>query len=116
MIELVWLIPLFPFLGFLFNGLIGRWLNLDKRIVSLVACSALGFAFLFSILVFFSLLKLSPEARAVVPDKVLFDWIVSGDLKTVIGYKIDPLSIIMALVGSGGSFFIPVYSVGYMRD
>ncbi len=116
MIELVWLIPLFPALGFLFNGLIGRWLNLDKRIISLVACSALGLSFLFSILVFFSLLKLPPEARAVVPDKVLFDWIVSGDLKTVIGYKVDPLSIVMALVVSGVSFFIHVYSVGYMHD
>jgi NADH-quinone oxidoreductase subunit L len=116
MIELVWLIPLFPAIGFLFNGLIGRWLNLDKRIVSWVACSALGLSFLFSILVFFSLLKIPPEARATIPDKVLFDWIVAGGLKTVVGYKIDPLSIIMALVVSGVSFFIHIYSVGYMHD
>ena len=116
MIDLVWLIPLFPAIGFLFNGLIGKWFNLDKRVVSWVACSALGLSFLFSILIFFSLLKLSPEARAVVPDKVLFDWIVSGGLKTVIGYKVDPLSIIMALVVSGVSFFIHIYSVGYMHD
>jgi NADH-quinone oxidoreductase subunit L len=116
MIELVWLIPLFPAIGFLFNGLIGRWVNFDKRIVSWVACTALGLSFLFSILVFFALLKLSPEARSAVPDKILFDWIVSGDLKTVIGYKVDPLSIIMALVVSGVSFFIHIYSVGYMHD
>jgi NADH-quinone oxidoreductase subunit L len=116
MIELVWLIPLFPAAGFLFNGLIGRWLNLDKRIVGWAACTALGLSFLFSILIFFSLLKLSPEARAAVPDRVLFDWIVSGDLKTVIGYKVDPLSIVMALVVSGVSFFIHIYSVGYMHD
>ena len=116
MIELVWLIPLFPAIGFLFNGLIGRWVGLDKRIVSWIACSALGLSFLFSILIFFSLLQLAPEARAAVPDKVLFDWIVSGDLKTVIGYKVDPLSIIMALVVSGVSFFIHIYSVGYMHN
>ncbi len=116
MIEYVWLIPLFPAMGFLFNGLIGRWCNLDKKTVSWVACSALGLSFLFSILVFFSLLRLPPDARAAVPDKVLFDWIVSGDLKTVIGYKVDPLSIVMALVVSGVSFFIHIYSVGYMHD
>jgi NADH-quinone oxidoreductase subunit L len=115
MIDLVWLIPLFPAIGFLFNGLIGRWLNLDKRIVGSVACSALGLAFLFSILVFVDLLKLPPEARGAVPDRVLFDWIVSGELKTVVGYKVDPLSIVMALVVSGVSFFIHVYSVGYMH-
>ncbi|UCC65938.1 MAG: NADH-quinone oxidoreductase subunit L [Deltaproteobacteria bacterium] len=116
MIELVWLIPLFPAMGFLFNGLIGRWYNLDKRIVSWVACSVLGLSFLFSILVFSSLLRLPPDARAAVPDKVLFDWIVSGGLKTVVGYKIDPLSIVMAMVVSGVSFFIHIYSVGYMHD
>ncbi|RLB08312.1 MAG: NADH-quinone oxidoreductase subunit L [Deltaproteobacteria bacterium] len=116
MIEYVWLIPLLPAVGFLFNGLIGRWYNLDKRVVSWVACSVLGLSFFFSILVFFSLLKLPPDARAAVPDKVLFDWIVSGGLKTVIGYKIDPLSIVMAMVVSGVSFFIHIYSVGYMHD
>ncbi len=116
MIDLVWLIPLFPAIGFLFNGLISQTLRLDKRIVGSVACLALGLSFLFSILIFFSLLQLPPEARVTVPDKVLFDWIVSGDFKAVIGYKVDPLSIVMALVVSGVSFFIHVYSVGYMHD
>jgi NADH-quinone oxidoreductase subunit L len=116
MIDWVWLIPLFPLCGFLFNGLIGRWMNLDKRVVGWVACAALGLSFLFSILMFVSLVKLLPEARAAVPDRVLFDWIVSGDFKAVVGYKVDPLSIIMALVVSGVSFFIHIYSVGYMHD
>ncbi len=116
MIDYVWLIPLFPAIGFLFNGLIGRWCHLNKRTVGWVACSALGLSFLFSVLIFFSLLKLSPDVRAAVPDIVLFDWIVSGDLKTVIGYKVDPLSIVMAMVVSGVSFFIHIYSVGYMHD
>ena len=116
MIDYVWLIPLFPAIGFLFNGLIGRWTNLDRRAVAWVACSALGLSFLFSILVFLSLIKLPPDVRAAVPDKVLFDWIVSGGLKTVVGYKVDPLSVVMALVVSGVSFFIHVYSVGYMHD
>jgi len=115
MIDYAWLIPLFPAMGFLFNGLIGRWCNLDKRVVSWVACSALGLSFLLSVLIFFSLLKLAPDARAAVPDKILFDWIVSGDLKTAVGYKVDPLSIVMALVVSGVSFFIHIYSVGYMH-
>ncbi len=116
MIDYVWLIPVFPAVGFLINGLIGRWCKLPKRFVAWVACSALGLSFLFSLLVFLDLLKLAPEARASVPDKVLFDWIVSGGLRTVIGYKVDPLSMVMALVVTGVSFLIHVYSVGYMHD
>lgn len=116
MTDYVWLIPLFPAIGFLINGLIGRWWRLNKTFVSWVACSALGLSFLFSVLVFIDLLKLPPEARVAIPDKVLFDWIVSGGLKTVIGYKVDPLSIVMALVVTGVSFFIHIYSVGYMHE
>lgn len=116
MVQYVWLIPLFPALGFLINGLISRWFNLRKGFVAWVACSALGLSFLFSLLVFFDLLKLPPEARVSIPDKVLFDWIVSGDLRVTFGYKVDPLSVVMALVVTGVSFLIHVYSVGYMHD
>jgi NADH-quinone oxidoreductase subunit L len=45
----------------------------------------------------------------------IFEWIVSGSFRTVIGYQLDPLSILMALVVSGVSFFIHIYSVGYMH-
>jgi NADH-quinone oxidoreductase subunit L len=102
----------FPAIGFLINGFFGR--RYDKRIVGWVACSALGLSFLTSILIFFQLIGRPPTERHF--EKVLFDWVVSGSLQTVIGYQIDPLSILMALVVSGVSFFIHIYSVGYMHD
>jgi len=112
MLEYVWLIPLFPFIGFLINGLLGR--RVGKGVVSIVGPSAIGLSFLTSILIFFELIHRPPTER--VFEKVIFDWIVSGSLQTVIGYQIDPLSILMALVVSGVSFFIHIYSVGYMHD
>jgi NADH-quinone oxidoreductase subunit L len=115
MIEYVWLIPLFPAIGFLINGLISRWYNLPKAFIAWVACSALALSFIGSAAVFFELLKLPPELRVKIPDVILFDWVVSGDLRTVIGYKVDPLSMVMALVVTGVSFLIHVYSVGYMH-
>ena len=42
MIDLVWLIPLFPAIGFLVNGLISQTLRLDKRIVGSVAQQVRG--------------------------------------------------------------------------
>jgi NADH-quinone oxidoreductase subunit L len=112
MLDYVWLIPLFPAIGFLINGFLGR--RYSKKIVSWIACSALGLSFLTSILIFFDLLGRSPSER--VFEKVIFDWVVSGNFSTVIGYQIDPLSILMALVVTGVSFFIHIYSVGYMHD
>jgi NADH-quinone oxidoreductase subunit L len=112
MFDFVWLIPLFPAIGFVFNGFLGR--RLGKGFVSWVGPSAIGLSFLTSILIFFELVGRPPTER--VFEKVIFDWVVSGSLQTVIGYQIDPLSILMALVVSGVSFFIHIYSVGYMHD
>jgi NADH-quinone oxidoreductase subunit L len=74
----------------------------------------IGLSFLTSILIFFELIGRPPTERLF--EKVIFDWVVSGSFQTVIGYQIDPLSILMALVVSGVSFFIHIYSVGYMHD
>ncbi|MBP1700861.1 MAG: nuoL 1, partial [Deltaproteobacteria bacterium] len=76
--------------------------------------SAIGLSFLTSILIFFELIGRPPAERLF--EKVIFDWVVSGSFQTVIGYQIDPLSILMALVVTGVSFFIHIYSVGYMHD
>jgi NADH-quinone oxidoreductase subunit L len=112
MFDYVWLIPLFPAIGFLINGLFGR--RLGKKVVSWVGPAAIGLSFLTSILIFFELIRRPPSERLF--EKVIFDWVVSGSFQTVIGYQIDPLSILMALVVTGVSFFIHIYSVGYMHD
>ncbi len=112
MLENVWLIPLFPAIGFIINGLFGK--RLGKRAVSWIGPSVIGLSFLTSILIFFELLGRPPMERHF--EKVIFDWVVSGSFQTVIGYQIDPLSILMALVVTGVSFFIHIYSVGYMHD
>jgi NADH-quinone oxidoreductase subunit L len=112
MFDFVWLIPLFPAIGFVLNGFLGR--RLGKGFVSWVGPSTIGLSFLTSIFIFFELIGRPSTERHF--EKVIFDWIVSGSFQTVIGYQIDPLSILMALVVSGVSFFIHIYSVGYMHD
>jgi NADH-quinone oxidoreductase subunit L len=112
MLDYVWLIPLFPAIGFLINGFFGK--RLGKGVVSVVGPAAIGLAFLTAILIFFDLLGRPPAER--IFEKELFDWVVSGNFRTVIGYQIDPLSIVMVLVVTGVSFLIHIYSVGYMHD
>ncbi|NWG02675.1 MAG: NADH-quinone oxidoreductase subunit L [Syntrophaceae bacterium] len=112
MFDYVWLIPLLPAIGFMINGLFGN--RLGKKVVSWVGPMAIGLSFFVSILIFFELIGRPPGQRFF--EKIIFDWVVSGSFQTVIGYQIDPLSILMALVVSGVSFFIHIYSVGYMHD
>jgi NADH-quinone oxidoreductase subunit L len=110
MIDYVWLVPFLPLLGFLINGLLGK--KLGKSVVSWVGCGSVGFSFLVSIGVFFELLKYPPAQRLI--QKIVFPWVWSGNFQIDIGFQVDPLSTVMILAVSGVSFFIHIYSVGYM--
>ena len=112
MADYIWLIPTFPALGFLINAFFGR--KAPKAVVSWVACLALFASFLTSAAIFFQFLQLPPEAR--IFERNVFDWISSGEINAPVGFRIDPLSVIMCLVVSGVGFLIHVYSVGYMHN
>ncbi len=112
MADLIWLIPAFPAIGFLINGLLG--VRFPKTLTAWVACLSVIASFAVSATIFVQFLQLAPESR--VFEKTVFDWIVSGDFKTQIGFRIDALSIIMCLVVSGVGSLIHIYSAGYMHD
>lgn len=112
MADTIWLIPLFPALGFLINSAFGG--RLSKTLVAWVACLALFAAFLSSVAVFYEFLQLPATAR--VFERDIYTWIASGELSVNIGFRLDPLSVIMCLVVTGVGFLIHVYSVGYMHD
>lgn len=117
----VYLVPLFPFIGFVTNGLVRlsqrspyeekSWV---KSLVSWIGCGSVGFSFLTSVLIFFQLSALPAGER--VMQKIAFPWILSGDFHIDVGFLLDPLSSVMILVVSGVGFFIHVYSTGYMAE
>ena len=112
MLDYVGLIPLFPAIGFALNLFFGR--RMAKGAVGFIACAAIGLSFLVSFLVFLDLLKMAPASRSV--EKILYQWILSGEFQANIGFLVDPLSIVMMMVVSGVSFIIHIYSYGYMHE
>ena len=46
----------------------------------------------------------------------LYTWMLSGDVKMVIGFLIDPLTTTMMLVVTFVSLMVHVYTIGYMAD
>jgi NADH-quinone oxidoreductase subunit L len=112
MMDYVWLIPLFPLIGFLINGLVGK--SLPKKLVGTIGASAVGLSFLVTVKIFLEFLQLPANARSV--EKVVYTWIASGPFHVSVAYLIDPLSLIMLLVVSGVSTLIHIYSIGYMAD
>ena len=110
MINLVWLIPLFPLIGFLING-VGRnfW---SKTLVSWIGSVAILASFALSLGIFLEL-NASDVKSFTVP---LFDWIQVGALRIPFSFLVDPLSSIMLLIVTGIGFLIHVYSAGYMHN
>lgn len=110
MINLVWLVPLIPFLGFLINGL-GRN-TLSKSLVGFIGSGVILISFLISLGIFFELSGDVNKSHEI----FLFDWISAGALKIPLSFLVDPLSAIMLLIITGIGFLIHVYSIGYMHD
>lgn len=112
MFEYVWLIPFFPLLGVVINGLFGKKIKNESVIGGLGALMVFC-SFLVSCGILFQLIGTNPEER--VYEKVLFTWIQSGNFKADIAFLIDPLSAIMIMVVTGVGFLIHLYSIGYMH-
>jgi NADH-quinone oxidoreductase subunit L len=111
MIDYVWLVPLFPLLGVIINGLLG--VRFPKKLIGAIGTAAIFLSFLVSCLIFSELIQLPPGSRS---ELILFKWIPCGDLQVNIGFLVDALSIIMMLTVSGVSTVIHIYSMGYMHD
>jgi NADH-quinone oxidoreductase subunit L len=117
----LWLIPLFPFAGFLFNGILGR--RLPKAIVTAVALLAPLASFIAVLWsldraynVAFSIQKEHPVPLNNFPviETLPFSWINAGSLHIHFSFVLDQLSLVMLLVVTGVGLLIHIYSVGYM--
>jgi NADH-quinone oxidoreductase subunit L len=111
MLDLVWLIPALPLLGFLCILLFGRKLGDPKA--GYFATAMVGASFLVTVGVFFDLLSKTAEERAHV--QKLFSWIPVGSLHIDMAFLADPLSITMCLFVTGIGTLIHLYAVGYMH-
>ncbi len=111
MAEYVWLIPFFPLLGVIINGLIG--IRFPKGLVGVIGSLTIFSSFVVACGIFWELIHRAPDDRVI--EAVLWQWIPAGDLMVNLGFLVDPLSVVMLLTVSGVAFLIHVYSIGYMH-
>ena len=112
MVEYVYLVTVFPLLGFLINGIFGYKIK-NEKVAGFIGSFTVFISFVISAIIFFHLLSLNPENRST--SVVLFDWIKAGVIKINAAYLVDQLSVVMCLVVTGVGFLIHVYSIGYMH-
>ncbi len=107
-----WLVILLPLLGSITIGLGFR--ALPERAAGLIGVGAVGLAFACSVAMLISLLGDPAESRHHASS--LWDYANAGGLDIQLGIYVDPLSVFMALVVSGVSALIHIYSYSYMQS
>jgi len=107
-LQIVYLIPLLPLIGFLINGL-GRN-HLSKTMISFVGCGTVLASFILSIWVFMEV----RGGNTHIAD--YFNFISVGNLKIPFAFQIDQLSSLFLLIITGVGFLIHVYSTSYMHE
>ncbi|HWD75378.1 MAG TPA: NADH-quinone oxidoreductase subunit L [Solirubrobacteraceae bacterium] len=107
-----WLILLFPLVGCVLIGVNFRWLR--GVTAGWLATLAIALAFASAIGALLSLLGHTETHRQLTSS--LWDYAVSAGVDAKLSILVDPLSIFMALVVSGVSTLIHLYSVAYMKS
>src|SRR3954471_15275345 len=110
--TLGWLILLFPLGGAVLIGLTFK--ALPWRVHGIIGTLAIALAFVAAVLAFLKLQSLDPENRQHVA--VAWNYAKTVGIDAEISLLLDPLSIFMALVVSGVSMLIHVYSTAYMAS
>jgi NADH-quinone oxidoreductase subunit L len=110
-VHAAFLIPLFPFVGFLVLAAFGRRLGNPR---AGFFATAMVFASFVVTVVVFALLATHPSGhRSFV--ETWYTWLPADRLQVSAGLLVDPLSMTMAAFVTGVSTLIHLYSVGYME-
>ena len=107
-LQIVWLIPFLPLIGFLINGL-GRK-HLSKTLAGVIGSGVILISFIISVWVFFNVKNGNTHVAH------YFDFINAASLKIGFDFQIDQLSSLFLLIITGVGFLIHVYSTSYMHD
>jgi len=107
-LDLVYLIPLLPLIGFLINGL-GRK-HLSKGLIGIIGCGTVLVSFLVSVWVFMQVKDGNTHVAS------YFNFISVGRLSIPFAFQIDQLSSVFLLIITGVGFLIHVYSTSYMHE
>ena len=111
MTTTAWLILGLPLAGSILIGLLHKVLR-DSKLAGVIGTAAIGGAFVMAVLTALSLGDREPEERQVASK--LWDYAVTAGVDAKLSILIDPLSLFMALVVTGVSTLIHLYSVAYM--
>ncbi|MDE0483200.1 MAG: NADH-quinone oxidoreductase subunit L [Candidatus Poribacteria bacterium] len=108
--SLIIILLISPLVGFLINGLFGKWLKGNEKLSGTIGALAVLVSLICSIIAFVNV-----QGSEKPFNEVLYSWIAGESFTFNIGFHVDALTTVMLLVITGVGFLIHVYSIGYMH-
>ena len=105
--SLIYAIVLLPLIGFLTNGLLGKFL--PKKVVGGFATAVVFVAFCIAVNLF---CQFKIDSNPIIVKA--FEWFRVNGMSVDFGFQIDQLSLMMVMIITGIGSLIHLYSVGYM--
>ncbi|MEO7313488.1 MAG: NADH-quinone oxidoreductase subunit L [Chitinophagaceae bacterium] len=105
-LQYAWLVPVFPLIGFLINGVFRN--SLSKQVVGIIGSGSVMLSFIVSIWLFTGVKGAEPYVAH------YFDFISVGKVAIPFAFQIDQLSAIFLLIITGVGTLIHIYSTAYM--
>ncbi len=106
----LWLIPFFPLIGSIFNGLFGKKIK-NEAVIGGIATGLMFLSFLVAAQNLFKLLGDTEKVH----ELVIASWMTIGNFQLNWELLLDPLSAVMIMVVTGVGTLIHLYSIGYMH-
>ncbi len=118
--HLLWLIPVLPLLGAVFNGFLALAASRtsdgpNRGIVGFLAVAAPALSFVLVLICTFALEHAPKDAHgSAMLSQSLWTWFQVGDVPIRLGFAFDRLTAVMLLFVTGIGTLIHLYSIGYM--
>ncbi len=110
MLQVLWFVPILPFLGFLALTLFGH--RLSRTITAIIGVGSVGISALLALLMAASFVVAPPAGNAFA--QTLWTWMRIGGLDPGITFYLDPLALVFVVVVTFVGFLIHLYSAEFM--
>jgi NADH-quinone oxidoreductase subunit L len=107
-LQIAWLVPFFPLIGFLINGLFRK--QLSKPLIAVLGSGTVLVSFVISVWIFLQVKNGNSHVAE------YFNFISVGSFQIPFAFQIDALSSLFLLIITGVGFIIHVYSTSYMKE
>ncbi len=110
MLEMLWLIPMMPLMGF--GVLILAGSRLPRSIIAVIGAGTVGVSAILTMLVAIAFIGSPPEGHHYI--QVLWVWLEAGGFSARIAFYLDALALVMLFVITFVGFLIHLYSTEFM--